>query len=558
VSESSVIREFLVALGFKTDEAALKKFESGIDKATKAVFGLAAAVETTAVAVSVGVARFASNLEALYFASIKANSAATNLKAYERTLQNFGVSANEALGSVQGLARFLRNNPGGEGVLEGLLGGVGEHTRDVNGRLRDTTDLMLGLGKVFRGQEYYLAKQFADQFGISEDTLRAMRSGDFEKEVARMREQMGNAGFEKASKDAHAFMMDLRDLGTQLELFGLQVYEALSKRLGVNLHDVVDWLKKNGPLLAERVAEILSKLLDFAERIGHAVMWLVDKFIELDKATDGWSTRILAAVAIMKVFGGFEILSGILKLVGAFGSLTTGIAGANATSSLLLTTLGAIGAAVAGWKIGEMLNEHISEETKNKIGKTIARVLGMFGNRDANEALAMDDPVQFYVDRGWTKEQAAGIVANLKAESNLNPYASGDHGKAYGVAQWHADRQDAFKKWAGHDIHQSDMLEQLDFVDFELKRGAERRAGELLRAAQNAREASDVMTRYYERPAAVNAESEKRAGAAVHIAQETNINIHGVSDPAAAGREVESKQGRVNSELTRNFQVAVQ
>jgi hypothetical protein len=558
VAETSVIREFLVALGYKSDEAALKKFESGIEKATKAVVTLATAVETTAVAVSAGVARFASNLEALYFASIKTNSAATNLKAYERALQNFGVSAGEALNSVQGLARFLRNNPGGEGVLEGLLGGVGEHSRDVNGRLRDTTDLLVGLSKVFRGQEYYLAKQFADQFGISEDTLRAMRSGDFEKEVQRMRATMRNAGFEKASKDAHAFMMDLRDLGTQLELLGLQVYEALQKRLGGNLHDLVDWVKANGPMIAERVADVLLKLLDVAEKIGHVVMWLIDKFMDLDKATDGWSTRILAAVAVLKLFGGFEIIGGVLKLVSAFGALTTGIVGASTAGAVLVGTLGSIAAAVAGWKIGEKINEHLSQETKDKVGQGIARVLGFFGNRNANEALAMSNPVQFFVDRGWTKEQAAGIVANLKAESGMNPYAVGDHGKAYGVAQWHPDRQEAFKKWAGHDIHQSDTLEQLDFIDFELKRGAERRAGDLLRAAQNARQASEVMTRNYERPAAVDSESEKRAATAVNLAQQTTIHVHGVNDPTAAGREVATQQSRVNSELTRNFHVAVQ
>jgi hypothetical protein len=115
VSESSVIREFLVKLGFKTDEAALQSFEKGIDRATKTVVGLAVAIEATAVAVAAGVARFASNLEALYFASIRTNTAAANLQAYDLAVQNFGGSAGEATASIEGLAHALRVNPGNEG-----------------------------------------------------------------------------------------------------------------------------------------------------------------------------------------------------------------------------------------------------------------------------------------------------------------------------------------------------------------------------------------------------------------------------------------------------------
>ncbi len=111
MSETSVIKEFLVALGFRTDEAALKNFQSGIDKASKAVFGLAAAIETTAVGVAAGVARWASGLEALYFASIRTGSSAASLKAFDRAAQDFGASAGEALGSVEGLAHAFAREP---------------------------------------------------------------------------------------------------------------------------------------------------------------------------------------------------------------------------------------------------------------------------------------------------------------------------------------------------------------------------------------------------------------------------------------------------------------
>jgi hypothetical protein len=39
--------------------------------------------------------------------------------------------------------------------------------------------------------------------------------------------------------------------------------------------------------------------------------------------------------------------------------------------------------------------------------------------------------LDFFVGHGWTREQSAGIVANLVAESNLNPEAVGDGGQAF-------------------------------------------------------------------------------------------------------------------------------
>jgi hypothetical protein len=149
------------------------------------------------------------------------------------------------------------------------------------------------------------------------------------------------------------------------------------------------------------------------------------------------------------------------------------------------------------------------------------------------------------------------MLANLQAESGMNPHAVGDHGQAYGLAQWHPDRQAAFAKWAGHDIRQSDTGEQLAFVDFELKRGAERSAGALLQAATNSRQAAEIMARAYERPANAELAAKERGDRAVQISQKTDIHVHGVTDPQAAGVDVQRRQNRVNADLTRNFASAV-
>jgi len=139
----------------------------------------------------------------------------------------------------------------------------------------------------------------------------------------------------------------------------------------------------------------------------------------------------------------------------------------------------------------------------------------------------------------------------------MNPHAVGDGGNAYGLAQWHPDRQQAFERWAGKPIRESTMAEQLDFLTYELTRGAERRAGDLLRAATNARQAGEIVARYYERPRDIEREARERGELAVHISQENNFHITS-PDPLAAGREVDRSRDRANAELVRNLQATVQ
>lgn len=110
------------------------------------------------------------------------------------------------------------------------------------------------------------------------------------------------------------------------------------------------------------------------------------------------------------------------------------------------------------------------------------------------------DPFQYFVDQGWTPNQAAGIVGNLYGESNLNPAAVGDGGRAYGIAQWHPDRQQIFKNAFGLPIFGSSVQQQAQFVQYELMNN-ESAAGRALRETTSIQDATRVFMQKYERPA---------------------------------------------------------
>jgi hypothetical protein len=118
------------------------------------------------------------------------------------------------------------------------------------------------------------------------------------------------------------------------------------------------------------------------------------------------------------------------------------------------------------------------------------------GNTNAEKAF------NYFVQKGLTPEQAAGIVGNLQAESGVKPGQHQIGGPAFGIAQWEGGRQDNLRSFAaaqGKDV--SDLGVQLDFLWQELQ-GPENAAFNALKGAGSASEAAAIFENKFERPAA--------------------------------------------------------
>ncbi len=106
--------------------------------------------------------------------------------------------------------------------------------------------------------------------------------------------------------------------------------------------------------------------------------------------------------------------------------------------------------------------------------------------------------LQFFISKGWTLPQAAGIVGNLQAESgkHLNHLAVGDNGEAEGLAQWHSDRRRNFEQLFGHSIADSTFDEHCSSCSgsWSTRKLA---AADRIRSADNARDAAIEVDRFY-------------------------------------------------------------
>lgn len=564
-AQSNILREFLISLGFRIDQPALQNFIGGISQATKAAIGLGAAVEAMAASVVIGIQKFASNLEQLYFASLRTSSSATNLMAFDRAMQNFGANAGEGVAMVEQLAHLMRTNPGNTAYLEHFIGPV---KRLKDGSI-DAENALERLGKSakFLNQPDFVKYQIGAQFGLSDAQVMRLVNGDFSKELARVRAEVSQLNLEKATADAHDFMVVWRDFTIILQQFGIQVYDALSKKLGMGLKDLRDWVQQHGPELADRVATALKMIIDLATIVGPVLLKVIGWFEDLDKKTNGWSTTIIAIIALLKVFGGFEIISGVIGLATAFGSLGVGIVGALgpitavafALSGVLDLVKAITGAGPGG--AGTWINSKIEDSGFSRgLGEFLNHIMAISGSKGAQEAWATSDPLGFLMQAGHlSREQATGLLANFKAESGLNPTAKQKGGPGFGIGQWEGDRQADFKSWSGHDIHGSGLAEQMLFSMHEMfdESGKYKNVGTLLRGVNNSSAAADLISRQYEKPKDEEFEAANRARIAAQIDQQNTYHIDGSKDPQATGRAVEAANDRSNAKLARSFSTSM-
>lgn len=105
---------------------------------------------------------------------------------------------------------------------------------------------------------------------------------------------------------------------------------------------------------------------------------------------------------------------------------------------------------------------------------------------------------QFFLAKGWSHVQAAGIVGGLRGETaGLNPTQTHDQGIGLGISGWNGQRLQALKDFADQrGTTPTDLNTQLEFVHHELNT-SEARAGKALHAASTPAAAGNAMLAYF-------------------------------------------------------------
>lgn len=210
MADVAVIRDFFVALGFKTNESDAKKMQGSlVDTEAKAKL-LNKALVGLAAAALVAVAKTAQELDKLYYSSQRIGASASNVQAYGDAISQLGGNAEAAVASLESVSQKIRNSPGYEKMVQGL----GVATRDQNGAVRDRVEVLKDLSSTLAKMPHYQANAYASSLGIDEQTMMSMRDGKFIagiEKYQKMRKEMGMT--DELAKSGADFMVESRELG---------------------------------------------------------------------------------------------------------------------------------------------------------------------------------------------------------------------------------------------------------------------------------------------------------------------------------------------------------
>ncbi|MCD2483602.1 lytic transglycosylase, partial [Enterobacter kobei] len=311
---------FLVSLGFDIDQAGANKFEAVLKGVTANVLKVGAVVEGAALSIVGFTTQIANGLDKIYWASQRTGASVQGIKALGYAASQTGASAESAMSSLEGLAGFMRSNPGAEGFLNRL----GVQTRDASGKMRDTAAIFTGVGQKLNNMPYYRAKQYAQMLGIDENTLMAMRRGmnGFTADYQSMLQKTGfNA--DKAAVQSNKFMTSMRGLTS---LFGI-MRDKIGSNLAGGLAGSLDSLRR-------RILDNFPKIEETLTKVIKGVIWLANAFTRMawrviqaaGSVIDWWKRLDDGSKNLLKIFGALLVAWRLLNsafLKSPIGIITT-------------------------------------------------------------------------------------------------------------------------------------------------------------------------------------------------------------------------------------------
>jgi hypothetical protein len=457
-----------------------------------------------------------------------------NLNMTAKSLAEFHLANKNAGGSVEAMTALLGDQQ--KAVSDYKLGANNASTAAFRSSglakesdFKDAETLLLAksdaIKKIIDAQGIDVGRSMAASFGISADTFNLIKQGSGAINEARRSVESLASAQAAASVPAEEFRKKWDLVQNRLESVGVNIVTQL---LPV-LNRFADWLAANQDQIAEWGAKV-AKAVQVVSGLIVGAMSIVSPLLET--SAQGWKN----IYGWVKLIG--EAISKLLPpaWLEKIGSGT----------SWLFEKLGIKDA------VDKMLEPTAAASAKTSPTAAIP----------ATGGAAQGQIVDSLMAKGWTREQSVGIAANLKQESNFNANASGDGGKAYGIAQWHGDRQAEFKKQYGKDIKESSLEEQLVFLNHELRQGSEQAAGNKLKGATSVQDAAGIVSKHFERPRDTDVEIARRAQIATQIDAQERTRIAAASaanvvrmasvagsKPNAGGNSTSSSQVNINGPI---------
>ena len=547
---AETIKEFLVGLGFKVDEAGLAKFSAGITSASLRVTALAAAATAAVGVIVAGVQKIAADFDQLDKLATQFRTTADAIDEFADVAGILGIEEETAVEGLKNLDSAIVDVSMDMGRAKAVFDDLGISVKDAAGNLKPTTEVMAELAERFKGMEKGKQIRVMERLGLDPALLKV-----FNADMAALREEMeaidkaAGLDFGQAMEESKALMKVWRAMQQEIQKWKI-LFKAAMESASVKLMPkfraqiraitvaMINFRRKvmdNLPKAIEAIMPIIDVIMRIAEafitittRIASGAMTIIGWLLKLNEFTGGWAGYILAAAAAWKYLNLSFLASplGMLLLLIAvvalliddfltfkeggvslidwgsdFGHImqvvTAGLAGFLAYLALSKAAVVAMKVATSAWSAATAVANGIMAAARTAV---LLFNLVLYAN-----------PIMLVV---------AAVVALIAAGVLL-------------IQNW-----DTVKRWFS------------SFFDWLL-------AG-FSKVADWGGKVAGMFGFGGGAPASAPSPQARAAvaGNGQNVNQQTRIVVQGSSDPAATARAVSGEQGRVNADMARNMRGA--
>jgi hypothetical protein len=535
---SQSIGEFLVSLGWDTNETQQQEFERMLFSVTLKVRLLTDGLEELARKVLDSVSEIATNFDRLYFQAQRTNTAAATVSDFVRVMGQAGVAAGQAAGSIENMAAKLRAGHIAVQDLNRMGFGLNPLTHQLEvqqkyvANMAGMSDAMVVAGANLVGMDVEVARQMKRQGAAIVDQMDAL--ADYRKKL----------GFDlpQAEADGNKIASIWRDTQNKLAAIGQDMGDGLIKALVGPLQVFNDFLSKNAPEIGRDIDIIMSALLKMTDAWTADLSTLINDPKAMEGFKDDMHSVAVSIADMARDFNGFikdmvwlnQVGGDVInRLVGAVPQGGYGIGmqqlpggdpgGSGPGRSPSGPAGGGGGAGVAPAAPAEDNRTWWQRHAPAALGGLPDPAAapapggglrgGGGGGGDRHHSAATGEAMNVAMDQlrkeGVPEESirpaAALLVGNALAESGLNPETVHDNGTGYGIYGARLERRERMFSWMEKNGYARNSLEgQTRYMAHEamsmdsvapLLRGA---------SADNLMSNSAPFTRAFENPKVVN------------------------------------------------------
>lgn len=547
---AEMIKEFLVGLGFKVDEAGLSKFAEGITSATLRVTALATAATAAAAGIVASVQHIASEYDQLDKLAQQFRTTADAVDEFIDTAAILGLSDDKAVESLKNLDRAIVDTSMGMGRAKLVFEDLGIKVTDAAGKLKPTTEVMGELAEKFKDMERGKQLRIMERLGLDPALLKVFNA-DLAAISAELQaiDKAADFDFETALAESKAFMKVWKEMQQEIAKWKMlfsKAFESVAVKLMPQFRarikqitdGMIEFRRKvmdNLPKAIEAIMPIIRVIMRVAEavvqmvkRVAQGAAVIIGWFFKLNDATNGWIGYILMAAAAWKYLN----LSFLATPLGKLLALATVIA-------LLIDdflTFREGGESLIDWSTGWGQALAVLVGIITGVGAAILAVKA--ATMAWTTAVAAWNAIQVVANGIMAAARIAVLAFNLVMYANpiglvVAAIAALIAAGALLIANW-----DTVKQWFS------------SFFDW-LVQGFNK-------IAEWGGKVAGVFGFGGGAPASAPSPQAQAAmnGGGQNVNQQTQIVVQGSADPAATARAVSGEQNRVNADMARNMRGA--